>query len=426
VLGGVPHRPRLSGRLRLARLGVVMGAFALLLAACLPPAPPPPPPTTTTTTTTLPPAVSTFCAPHTPVSPADYQQAFDGLRTVWTEWAASDGSIPVVLPDGRVLWMFGDTIVGRVLADRSIASGWRLIHNSFVLQDGACLTPLMGGARGSRTEIVPNPATNEWFWPTAGVVESNGTRLRVLLLHLRSTGSTAPFNFAVVGVELATYTLPDLSLVATTDLPLAAAPAPPYGQTTLVDGGFLYLYGSEDASYGSPFKVRLHQVARVALGSETTASAWEFAKVDPDTSAVTWSTKPVDATPMLFDPDGSGPDAATIDDGPRAPLVVTPYAGGYLGTAKTIDAFSDDVSTWFAPSPTGPWSYVGKAVTGLAGDPTASFTYGGRIVTDLPGSPPVLIWSQNHEPLSDVIANNALYRANFATPAPASLAVSGP
>jgi len=360
------------------------------------------------------------------VSPAEYQQAFDGLRTVWTEWAASDGSIPVVLPDGRVLWMFGDTIVGRVLANGSIATGWKLIRNSFVLQDGACLTPLMGGTRGARTEIIPNPEANEWFWPTAGVVESNGTRLRVVMLHLRVNGAASPFDFSVVGVVVATYTLPNLALVATKDLPLAAAPAPPYGQTVLVDGGYLYLYGSKDASYGYPFKVRLHQVARVALGNETTPSAWEFAQVDPDTSAVTWSHNGSDATPMLFDPDGSGPNAATIDEGPRAPLVVTPYAGGYLGTAKLIDAFSDDVSTWFAPSPTGPWSYVGKAVSGLAGDPTSSFTYGGRIVTDLPGSPPVLIWSQNHEPLSGVIADNSLYKARFAVPAPASLAVNGP
>ncbi len=118
-----------------------------------------------------------------------------------------------------------------------------------------------GGTRGARSEIIPNPASNEWFWPTAGVVESNDTRLRVLMLHLRANGSAAPFNFSVLGVVVATYTLPDLSLVATNDLPLAAAPAPPYGQTTLVDGGFLYLYGSKDATYGYPFKVRLHQVA---------------------------------------------------------------------------------------------------------------------------------------------------------------------
>jgi hypothetical protein len=367
------------------------------------------------------PAVSSYCVSKTPLSPADYQQAFDGLRTVWTEWAASDGSIPVVLPDHRVLWLFGDTIVGRVLSNGSIANGWKVIHNSFVLQNGPCLTPMMSGVRGARTEIIPNPAPNEWFWPTAGVVESNGTQLRLLMLHVQANSATAPFNFAVVGVEAATYALPGLSLVAITNLPLAAAPAPPYGQTMLVNGGYLYLYGSENASYGWPFPVRLHQVARVALGNETTPSAWQFAHVDATTAAVTWSQKPSDATPMLFDPDGTGPNAATINDGPRAPLVVTPYAGGYLGTAKTIDAFSDDVSTWFGPTPTGPWSYVTKAVSGLPGDPTATYTYGGRIVTDLPGSPPVLIWSQNHQPLSDVIANNALYKAHFATPAPASL-----
>jgi hypothetical protein len=284
----------------------------------------------------------------------------------------------------------------------------------------------MGGTRGARTEAIPNPAANEWFWPTAGIVEANGTRLRVLMLHVRATAAAAPFDFAVMGVEVATFSLPDLTLLSTSDLAPAAAPAPPYGQTAFVDGGFLYLYGSRDAAYGYPFKVRYQQVARVPVGNETSSSQWEFAHVDPQTQAVTWSKTAGDASPMLFDPDGSGLAPATIDDGPRAPLVVTPYAGGYLGSAKLIDAFSDDVSTWYAPTPTGPWAYVGEAVSGLPGDPTATFSYGGRVVTDLPGSPPVLLWSQNHEPLSDVIADNTLYKAHFAAPADASLPTPGP
>jgi hypothetical protein len=401
------------GRARLALVPLLI-AVTIGLAACLPPPPPPPPPD--------PPAVTSYCASKTPASPGDYQQAFDGLRTAGAEWAASDGSIPVALPDGRVLWMFGDTIVGRVQADASIADGWKMIRNSFVVQNGACLMPMMGGARGSRTESIANPAPNEWFWPTAGVVENNGTQLRVFMLRLTFTSDPEPFNFTVIGVEVATYALPDLTLLSITNLPLAAPDAPPYGQTVLVgNDGYLYLYGSQAVSCGCMlFDPREQEVARAPLGSETTPAAWEFAVVDPDTAVVTWSNKATNATPMLFGPSGFDPATATINDAPRAPLEVTPYRNGYLATAKTIDGFSDDVSTWLAPTPTGPWSYVNKAVRGLPGDPTHTFSYGGRIVTNLPGSP-VLIWSQNRMPLSDVIANNALYKAHFASPAPAAL-----
>ena len=123
---------------------------------------------------------------------------------------------------------------------------------------------------------------------------------------------------------------------------------------------------------------------------------------------------------MLFSPSGSIPKRPRSTTHHERRWKSSPYGSGYLATAKTIDGFSDDVSTWFAPTPTGPWSYVDKAVSGLPGDPSHTFSYGGRIVTDLPGSP-VLIWSQNHLPLSDVIANNALYEAHFASPAPAAL-----
>jgi hypothetical protein len=395
-------------------VAVTVGLSASLPAPPTPPQPPPPPP----------PPVSIYCASKAPASPADYELAFNGLRTAGTNWAAADGSIPVVLPDGRVLWMFGDTIVGRVQADGSIADGWKMVRNSFVVQNGPCLTPMMGGPDGSRTEIIASPAADEWFWPTAGAVETdNGTRvLRVFMLRLHAGGDPAPFNFTVIGVEAATYALPDLTLLSITNLPLSDPDAPPYGQTVLVgNDGYLYLYGSQAVSCNCLFfDPREHRVARVPLGKETTSAAWEFAQVGADTSVVTWSDDPDDASPMSFSPPGADPATATIDDGPRAPLEVTPYGSGYLATAKTIDAFSDDVSTWFAPTPTGPWTYVNEAVSGLPGDPTHAFSYGGRIVTTLPGSP-VLIWSQNQMPLSDVIANNALYTAHFASPAPAAL-----
>lgn len=85
---------------------MAVGALASIAATCQaakPPAPPPPPP---------PPSV--YCHPTTPTNAQQYQAAFDGLRAANTAgWVANDGGLPVKLPDGRVLWMFGDTISAR-------------------------------------------------------------------------------------------------------------------------------------------------------------------------------------------------------------------------------------------------------------------------------------------------------------------------
>ena len=366
-----------------------------------------------------------YSASKTPTSPGDYQQAFDGLRTAGAEWAASDGSIPVALPDGRVLWMFGDTIVGRVQADGSIADGWKMIREQLRRAERRVPDADDGRRTGSRTESIANPAPNEWFWPTAGVVENNGTQLRVFMLRLTFTSDPEPFNFTVIGVEAATYAFPTSHFSPSRisrSPPLMHRPmGKPSWLATMVTSTSTGLRRCRAAACCSiPASTRS---PGPRFGSETTPAAWEFAVVDPDTAVVTWSHKATDATPMLFSPSGSDPGTATINDAPRAPLEVTPYRNGYLATAKTIDGFSDDVSTWFAPTPTGPWSYVAKAVSGVPGDPTHTFSYGGRIVTNLPGSP-VLIWSQNHMPLSDVIANNALYKAHFASPTPGGASLS--
>ena len=63
------------------------------------------------------------------------------MRTTYTEWASADGAIPVTLPDGRTVWLFGDTFVGKVDPGGAIDPADPLIHNSFVVQTGACFAP---------------------------------------------------------------------------------------------------------------------------------------------------------------------------------------------------------------------------------------------------------------------------------------------
>lgn len=376
---------------------------------------------------TLPPAVSNYCIPTAPASAPDYQTMFDGLRKQYTEWAASDGSIPVDLSSsslgpGSLLWLFGDTIVGRVKTDGSVASGWKFIHDSAVLQmasgPGACVMPLMGGARGARTDFIANPTPGNWYWPTGGIAENGGTTLNLFMYDVAPDPSQpSPFNWKIVGIDVATYSLPGLQLTGTPKRLLPpASPSidTPFGEHVLDGGdGYLYAYGHTGKWLSTPAH---HYVARVPLGTETSASpAWEF------WDGTTWAPSESQASPMLFDPDGgAGPQVPADDQGPFDALRVIAYTDshgtpGFLATAKLTSSFDDEISTWFAPTPTGPWSYVGVA---KGNQPTgATFTYAPQIWTGLAGSGPMLIWSQNHDPLDpDVIANNQLYKAIYDSP----------
>src|SRR5437763_1848499 len=80
------------------------------------------------------------CVPGV-ATPADYQKAFDQRGPVWS---GGDGGVPVALPDGRILWMFGDTEVGPVVNNRFLLPG-PFVHNTFIVQTGSCFEPHVAG-----------------------------------------------------------------------------------------------------------------------------------------------------------------------------------------------------------------------------------------------------------------------------------------
>ena len=59
---------------------------------------------------------------------------YDAVFERISGWTGGDGAYSIALNDGRILWMFGDTLVGRVQNGRRLDS--RLINNSAAIQTG--------------------------------------------------------------------------------------------------------------------------------------------------------------------------------------------------------------------------------------------------------------------------------------------------
>lgn len=381
----------MSRRLLLPLVVVATG----LLAACVPvtPAPPPSPPT--------PQPVSQFCAPTTPTTATTYQSAFDSLRKTYTEWATADGAVPIRLPDGRTLWMFGDTFVGKVNGSSgAIEPNWEFVSNSAVLQTASCFRPMMGGKPLARSSWIPDPGTNQAYWPASAIVDAAHNRLFVFLLHVLRSG---PFGFTVVGTRVATFTLPTLGLASVSPVDLTGtSEARPYGSTSLTDGQYAYMYSTNGGA---------HHVARAPIGTARQQSTWEY------WDGTGWSTAGnfAAAQPMSF----TGP---TVEVGvqsfssPIAPLRVEPYGDGFLGTAMVVDGISRDVVTYTAPAAEGPWTFAGYVAT----TPAGVKSYGAQTPSGIQGAAgAILVHSVNVDAGVPVTIGNCGFRfASLTLPPP--------
>jgi hypothetical protein len=383
-----------------------------LLAACVPikePPPPPPPPP--------PPSYATqYCAPTTTGTPAAYQSALDNMRLAGVEWAAADGGAPTVLPDGRVLWLFGDTFTGQINGDGSLAPDWRIVRNSFVVQQGACFRPLMGGAPNDRADVIPAPG-GLWYWPSTAIVEptATGNVLRMFLSRMTTNDNPAPWNFEFVDTQLATFTLPGLSLVNIGALPNGIYSGPDYawgGSAVTGVDNFIYVYGgrgdkqSQDCDPG-----RERRVARVERGKLTTGP-WQFF------DGTTWGSDPAAAALIQFVADAPLPATACTAK-PLDTLNVVPnpgggyVAGGKLGELRQPNSlFGTEISKWTASAPEGPWHYTGKVADAVV-EPN-QFSYGASLRFNLPGGTPTVLYSVNS--FDDVAQDISLYGLRFRSP----------
>ena len=178
------------------------------------------------------------CGPE-PTTGAGWERLFDSLRG---SWSGGDGAASLRLPDGRMLWLFGDTFTGSVRSDGSRGSDSRMVHNSLVVTSGSCASVLL-----TATDALPGRA-GTWVWPTAGVVSARGapghaSSVTVFAQRVRRTGNGA-FDFERVGTAVATLTVP-WSGVPTVgpvrDLPRNRTL---WGAALLPDGATTWIYGT--------------------------------------------------------------------------------------------------------------------------------------------------------------------------------------
>jgi hypothetical protein len=246
-------------------------------------------------------------------------------------FTGGDGTYSVKLPDGKSIWIFGDTFIGPVSENNTRKkTNPKFIRNSFVLQsEEEFITLHQGEPNEFKSMMIPPEVTSGsategeiWYWPGDGFVLRD--TLHVFVSKFTQTGS-GMWDFKFVETALVSFTLPDIQEVrhvtikGTRDLPIH------FGHAVFETSDFIYIYG---LGKKGPY------VARTTLNSLT--ENWEYRTKNG------WTTLIEKAEPMR-----------EMDGSEQFSVIQLENKIVYL---TQLGNFSKEVYSYVSDTPYGPWS----------------------------------------------------------------------
>ncbi|MEV0235106.1 DUF4185 domain-containing protein [Nonomuraea sp. NPDC050786] len=305
------------------------------------------------------------------------------------DWTGADGTYSVKLPNGKELWIFSDTFLGRVNPGGTrppvVGEGGDTVflNNSFAVERDGKLSTIHDGTAQQPTAVMPPRDQNHWFW--AGDATVAGGLVEVTYQEYERYG-TGAWDWRWHRNVVARFAPGRLNEpVSVTDLPSAHGIS--WASAILKDGGYTYVYGVEDL--GSP---KYMHVARVK--GQSLLGTWEFLKADG-----AWSRDEA--------------DSARIMSGVANEYSVTKVGPGYvLITHDTTEVLSPNIVAYTSCSPAGPFTAKQHVYT----TPETSgniFTYNAHAHPEVAGNGLVISYNVNSFVNTDHYRDVTIYRPRF-------------
>jgi hypothetical protein len=280
-------------------------------------------------------------------------------------WTGGDGTLSAPLPDGSVVWAFGDTFLDGIDASGHRTAATTLVRNTLVRQSGACLSTLTGGTDAQPKALFDTGDRDRWYWPGQPFVEAGA--LRVPLSRIVRTGP-GRFDFAFAGSALATLRLPDLAVASIRSLTTPGDVA--WGAAIVPDGAFTYVFGV------APADKSLH-LSR-APREEVAGGEWRY------WSAAGWSSDPAASMALL----GGVSEQLSVVRGPTGWALVSQRPG-----------FSPEIGAWHAAAPQGPWT--GGETIAVVPMPAGAISYNANLHPEFGTGDGGVLVSSNLMPVDD-------------------------
>jgi hypothetical protein len=281
------------------------------------------------------------CANPTPTTAAAYETLLRNTP-INGRWYHGDGGFSVQLPNGKKLWIFGDTFSGIVNSKGTQVWGDKFVHNSALLTDKGCVSALLGAndtngnptAWFKPTGSLDIPNVDDYYWVNTPYMD--GSNLQIFLLHMKNDAN----GFHIIGADIATLNVsgatPTLVNIKPTPGSNNGDNAPWWGAAIIRDNFYTYIYGSLNKH--EPYIVgHYYYLARVPNGQVTNQSTWRY------WTGSTWSTNQADVQPVI-----------NSDAGLAAAATIYQNASGQnVLISKKNDVYGTDLKAWKTPYFTG-------------------------------------------------------------------------
>lgn len=196
-------------------------------------------------------------------------------------WIGADGIQSIPLPDQSVLWVFGDTLTGRIRDGKRV--DLRMVNNSFARQTGSGQSTqvklqLNRDPDGNPASYIVPKSKPGYFWLWDGIVEEG--KLYLFTTRLTSPGTITAFDWKLLDQSLLVIENPleppNQWRIQQLDLPFGVFTddyEAIWGLEVLKVDGQIYVYGTTREKVGT---TRGLVVARVSPKDFTHFERWEF------------------------------------------------------------------------------------------------------------------------------------------------------
>lgn len=308
---------------------------------------------------------------------------------------AGDGMYSIPLPDGRSIFLFGDSYTGNVY-DGKRSTGDHMYRNSYSIYDNGKSFSLTDANGENTSAAVPPGVKNEgseWYWPGHGFTAGNSLYIFQELMY---QGSSGMWGFMYRNTHLLEYSLPDIKLLKDKEVPVHTNDVTHYGAAALNDGGYLYIYAQVDIENDAD------PVTEV-LAARTTESGlwneWEFY------TGSGWSE--------------SSESAAALEGLSSVPVSsqfnVFKLRGKYVLLTQNKTFNSGSIYTFMSDNPYGPWRNK-KLVYQIPSGAEQSnwFTYNAMAHPQFEKDDMILVsYNVNTDTFSEQFSNVESYRPRF-------------
>jgi len=310
---------------------------------------------------------------------------------------SGDGMYSVALPDGRSIFLMGDSYNTQVTNGTHSKSS-HMFRNSYLVYDpktetATGIVDARGQGTNSSAAVVPGyPYENKWYWPGDGFVASDTLYIFQSVMYM---GAEGMWGFRYQDSHVLKYSLPEIKLEEDIELKNKPLGNELMGAAALNDGDYIYVY--QQCDMDSEFVPLTY--AYVARTTEATiGSSWEF------WDGSTWTYDQSKQASM------EGASSICIS----SQFNVKKIRNKYVLFSENKSLMVGEVYSMTSDNPWGPWSHKKTLYTIPAMESSDWYTYNAMLHPQFEKDDMILFTIDVNTPNGDEQATNvASYRPVF-------------